>query len=149
MQFVRARRGAGLIRGPATSVLNRFAAVLVVVVVVLRVGPDLPGTVADGLRPREAVSVAPVSEPPDIYVILLDGYPRADVLDRRFGINNSAFLDGLAALGFDVAADSHSNYVFTQLTLASMFQMRHLEDVPALAPLIGTPGGTSTRCGTR
>jgi hypothetical protein len=141
MQRVRARRGAALLRRPATAAMNRFAAVLVVVVVAFHVAPDLPGAVANALREREMVSVAPVSEPPDIYVLLLDGYPRVDVLDRRFGIDNSPFLDELRDLGFDVATASHSNYVFTQLTLASMFQMRHLEDVPELAPLIGTPGG--------
>jgi hypothetical protein len=140
-QFVRARRRAALIRGPATSVLNRFAAVLVIVVLAFRVAPDLPGAAAAALRTREKVAIAPVSELPDIYVLLLDGYPRADVLTRRFGIDNSAFLDELRRRGFDVATDNHSNYVFTQLTLPSMFQMRHLKDVPELAPLIGTPGG--------
>jgi hypothetical protein len=141
MQRVRARRGAALLRGPATTAMNRFAAVLVIVVLVFHVAPDLPGVAANALRERDRVSVAPVSELPDIYVILLDGYPRADVLERRFGIDNSPFLDELRDLGFDVASANHSNYVFTQLTMASMFQMRHLEDVPELAPLIGTPGG--------
>jgi hypothetical protein len=103
--------------------------------------PDLPGAGADALREREKVTVALVSDPPDIYVLLLDGYPRADVLERRFDIDNSPFLDALRELGFDVASGNHSNYVFTQLTLASMFQMRHLDDVPELASLIGSPGG--------
>jgi hypothetical protein len=141
IQRMRVRRGAAPVRGPATFVLNRFAAILVGVVVLFHAGPDLPGLVADALRPGGRVSVAPVGDLPDIYVILLDGYPRADVLERRFRIDNSSFLDGLRKLGFDVGTDNHSNYVFTQLTLASMFQMRHLEDVPALAPLIGQPGG--------
>ena len=140
MQRVRARRGAALLRRPATAAMNRFAAVLVIVVLVFRVAPDLPGAAANALRERERVSVTPASELPDIYVLLLDGYPRADVLERRFGIDNSPFVDELRDLGFDVASASQSNYVFTQLTLASMFQMRHLEDVPELAPLIGTPG---------
>lgn len=141
LQLVRARRGAALLRGPATSALNRFAAVLVAVVLAFHVAPDLPGAAADAVRARGEVSVAPVSQLPDIYLILLDGYPRADVLARRFGIDNSPFLDELSDLGFDVAADSLSNYNFTQLTLASMFQMRHLVDIPELAPLIGQYGG--------
>ncbi|MEX0709812.1 MAG: hypothetical protein WD116_01250 [Chloroflexota bacterium] len=141
VQRVRVQRGASPMRGPATSVLNRFAAVLVVVVVAFHAGPDLPGAVANALGPRETVTVAPVSDLPDMYVLLLDGYPRADVLERRFGIDNSAFLAELGDLGFDVATDSHSNYDFTQLTMASMFQMRHLEDVDGLRALIGVPGG--------
>jgi hypothetical protein len=141
LQRMRARRGAALLRGPVTSVLNQFAMFLVVVILAFHVAPDLPGAAADALRGRQQVSVTPTPELPDIYVILLDGYPRADVLERRFGIDNSSFLDELGKLGFDVGTDNHSNYVFTQLTLASIFQMRHLEDVPELAPLIGQPGG--------
>jgi hypothetical protein len=141
MQRIRVRRGADPIRRPATFLLNRFTAVLVVVVVVFHAGPDLPGIVARALGPKEMVTVAPVADLPDIYVLLLDGYPRADVLQRRFGIDNSAFVSDLRDLGFDVGTANHSNYVFTQLTMASMFQMRYLQDVPELVPLIGQPGG--------
>jgi hypothetical protein len=137
----RVRRGAPVIRWWATSALNLFAAVLVAVGVAVHAGPDMPGAIADALRPPLKVPVAPIEELPDIYVILLDGYPRADVLERKFGVDNSEFLDGLTALGFDVGADSHSNYIFTQLTMASMFQMRHLDEIDALSPLVGVRGG--------
>jgi hypothetical protein len=140
MQRIRVRRGAQPIRGPATFVLNRFTAVLVAVVVAFHAGQDVPGLIGRALAAKPTVTVAPVAELPDIYFILLDGYPRSDVLERRFGIDNSPFLDELQHRGFDVGTENHSNYVFTQLTLASMFQMRHLEEVPGLAPLIGTPG---------
>ena len=36
---------------------------------------------------------------PDLFVILLDGYPRAYVLDYAFGIDNTPFLDELAIAG--------------------------------------------------
>ena len=141
VQLARARRGHRLIRRPATAVLNQFSAVLVVVVVVLHAGPDLPGTVAALTRTEPHIAVSPaIADLPDIYVILLDGYPRADVLSRRFGIDNSSFLDALGKLGFDVASRNHSNYPLTQLTLASIFQMRHLEDIASLRPLIGESG---------
>jgi hypothetical protein len=140
IQRMRVRRGAAPIRGPLTSGLNQFAAIVVLVVIGFNVGPDLPGTVAHALRPAEPVSVSPEPDLPDIYVLLLDGYPRADVLEEDFGIDNSPFLGELEHLGFDVGIDSHSNYTFTQSTLASMFQMRHLEDVAGVAPLIGQPG---------
>jgi hypothetical protein len=140
VQRIRVRRGALPIRGPATAFLNRFGAILLIVIVVFHVGPDVPAQLADVLTSRERVSVKPVAELPDIYIILLDGYPRADVLERKFGIDNTPFLDALEGIGFDVGTDNHSNYVFTQLTLPSVFQMRHLEDVPSLAPLIGLPG---------
>jgi len=139
--IVRAMRGGALLRGPATSALNRLAAVLVIVVLLFHVVPDLPGAVAGLTRGQPSVSVNPPDPiPPDIYMILMDGYPRADVLERRFGIDNRAFVEELREHGFEVAEESRSNYVFTQVTLASMFQMRHIESIPDLAPLIGTPG---------
>lgn len=69
----------------------------------------------------------------DLYVVMLDGYPRADVLSSRFGIDNSAFLSELQARGFDVAADSRSNYSITWMTLASVFQMDYPQLLPELA----------------
>ena len=55
--------------------------------------------------PGHALGPRPEAEPglPDIYVVLLDAYPRADTLDNDFGYDNSPFLDGLRAEGFDVA----------------------------------------------
>lgn len=141
IQRARVRRGAGQIRRPLTSVLNRLGAVILLAIIGFNWLPDVPGSVADAFRTREDASVRPTQDPPDIWVILLDGYPRADVLERRFGIDNSPFLGELEHLGFDVGTDNHSNYVFTQLTLASMFQMRYLDEVAGVAPLIGKPGG--------
>ena len=70
--------------------------------------------------------------PPDIYMVLLDGYPRADVLESRFGIDIGPFVDALEERGFEVHAQSRSNYSSTWATLASMFQMAYLEDIPSV-----------------
>jgi hypothetical protein len=40
--------------------------------------------------------------------------------------------------GFEVATTNHSNYTLTELTFASMFQMRYLDQIPSLQPFIGT-----------
>ena len=142
LQLIRARRSGRLLRRPATSVLNRVGAVLVIVVIAFYAGPDLPQTVDNALRSPDPVTVAPPpGELPDIYLILVDGYPRADVLSRLLGIDNGPFIEELQGLGLDVAPRSHSNYVLTQLTMASMFQMKHLDQVPSLDPLVGIPGG--------
>jgi hypothetical protein len=139
--LVRTRRGAAPIRGPATSVLNRLSTILVIVVVIWHVAPDLPGTVADLARAKPTVEVNPPdADLPDIYMVLMDGYPRTDVLASRLDVDNSAFLAELSGLGFEVAPASRSNYTFTQMTLATMFQMRHVDQIPTLAPLIGTSG---------
>jgi hypothetical protein len=123
---------------PAAGALNGFAAILVGVVVVGNTVASLPWTIAHATSTAPTVDVAPPqSRPPDIVVILLDGYPRTDVLERRLGIDNSGFLASLTERGFDVGARSRSNYVFTATTLASLFQMRHLDEIDEVRPLIG------------
>jgi hypothetical protein len=67
--------------------------------------------------------------PPDIYYILLDGYSRADVLETKFGFDNSEFVQQLEEIGFFVADCSRSNYIHTQLTLATLFNMAYLEEI--------------------
>lgn len=70
---------------------------------------------------------------PDIYLMLLDGYPRSDTL-AEWGYDNGWFDAELAARGFDVASQSTTSYTYTGLTLASMFNMAHLPDIPELSP---------------
>jgi hypothetical protein len=50
-------------------------------------------------------------------------------------------LDELEERGFEVAEESRSNYALTALTLASMFQMRHIPDIPSLAEETGYKEG--------
>lgn len=64
---------------------------------------------------------------PDIYVILLDGHPRADTIRSQFGFDERPFLDEMESMGFDVAEQSHSNYVNTALTLATMFNRSQIQ----------------------
>ena len=81
------------------------------------------------LRPAQQHVADVTPQTPDIYLFLLDGYPRPDKLQSEFGIDDSAFIDDLTATGFSVAAHSRSNYLETHLTLMSMFNGRHVEDV--------------------
>jgi hypothetical protein len=92
-------------------------------------GPDL------GLRTEEADRSPDIGGPtgaaglPDIYVIMLDGYPRADTLQRIFGFDNAPFLRGLEDRGLQVSNGSRSNYMYTMLTMGSMLNMRHIQDL--------------------
>jgi hypothetical protein len=136
---LRARRAKRPMPRPGGGTLNGFAAILVAVVVVANIAGNVPWALGEAITAEASVDVAPPNPPPpDIVVILLDGYPRSDVLQRRLGIDNAAFLEALTDRGFDVAARSRSNYVFTGLTLASLFQMRYLDAIESLRPLIGT-----------
>ena len=72
-----------------------------------------------------------------MYVYLLDAYPGDRAAARSSTFDREAFPAALTARGFDVVRDAHSNYLLTPLTLASMFSMRHLVDIPTLDPPFG------------
>ncbi len=81
---------------------------------------------------------AAVGDAPDIYVILLDGYPgpKARALDPPYPA--SELPARLRERGFDMAPVTHSNYLQTSTTVTSLFQMRHLAGLQELAPPWGT-----------
>ncbi len=79
---------------------------------------------------------------PDVYYIILDAYTRQDAMQKLYGMDNTPFLNDLAALGFTVASCAQSNYAQTQLSLASSLNMDYL---PALGEQY-TPAH-STRAG--
>ena len=72
--------------------------------------------------------------PPDIYYLVLDAYTRQDVLRSRFGIDNTAFLDGLRDMGFHVAECAQSNYAQTELTLATTLNLDYLDRLGDFPP---------------
>jgi hypothetical protein len=86
--------------------------------------------------PSAATEVAAEGVLPDIYLLLLDGYPRADVLAHAFDIDNSAFLDALAERGFEVATDSHSDYLWTRQSLTSMLHMAYVDQIAAFQAVV-------------
>ena len=109
---------------------NVFAAALLVVVLGSAVVDGSAAQAVDDLARPEA-SARDAAGSPDIIVLLLDGYPRADTLERIFGLDNTPFIAALEERGFEVSDASRSNYAATQLTLMSMFHMTHLVDLPA------------------
>jgi hypothetical protein len=79
------------------------------------------------LPPRYAFHVA--DPKPNIYLVLLDGYPRADTLADAFGIDNQPFLEDLRRRGFVVGTEARSNYTLTSLTLAAMFDGAYVDQL--------------------
>lgn len=73
---------------------------------------------------------------PDIYYIIMDGYPRGDILQTRFNYDNHEFLDWLRGQGFFVAEKSHSNYSWTHLSLSATLNAEYLQTL--LPPGFGT-----------
>ena len=132
-----------------TRGLNALAVILLLVIVVTGVVKGTPAEAIADLRQgvplwQAADRSDQPGEGPDIYLILLDGHARQDVLADRFGYDDGPFLDALTDRGFEVAHASHSNYLFTQLTLTSIFQMALLDDVPELVPVIAGTEGNAT-----
>ena len=68
-------------------------------------------------------------EKPDIFYIILDGYPRQDVLQKLHQFDNSSFLDFLKTKHFRILENSHSNYPGTSLSLASSLNFSYLDDL--------------------
>lgn len=126
----------------ATRLLTIISAVLMLAVVLDLANAGTWGDVGADLTRPPLPAVGPAtSEAPDIYVFLLDGYPGDRAASRATAFDADAFPAALERRGFDVTRDSYSNYLQTPLTLASMLTMRHLVDIPALAP----PHGPSAR----
>jgi hypothetical protein len=111
------------------------------VVAVISLGTSVMATASAtiGLPPiGEGVTRSALASPeaPDIYLILLDGYPRADTLEIELGLDNRPFLDEMGDLGFDVSDLAHSNYNRTALTVPSLLNAAHIDDL-----ISDPPGG--------
>jgi hypothetical protein len=138
---VRRRRPIG--RGPWWVVTHGLNLLTVILLGIVLTRGFLEGT----LSPPERLGPAergPIQEGlPDIYLVLLDGYPRSDTLARDFGYDDTLFLETMGGLGFTTASESHSNYNGTELTLASMLNVAHVADLPEVADHQHTPQGQS------
>lgn len=115
-----------------TPLLNRFAIVLVVI-----------SAVSIGWRSRPTANVADASKTgsaapsasPDVFVLLLDGYGRADQLKRVMGWDNQPFLGVLRDKGFKVLEKNRSNYCQTALSLGAMLNLDYVQTLlPTVSP---------------
>lgn len=71
---------------------------------------------------------------PDIYYIILDAYPRSDVLNEFYGYDNSEFITFLENNGFYVADKSETNYPYTNASLASALNLNYIDGLIELDP---------------
>jgi len=121
-----------------TGALNLLAGLTLLVVIVTGAARGAVAQVIDDLagdRSEASTTDGDGSAGPDVVVLLLDGYPRADTLRRVLDFDNWPFLGELEALGFEVAARSRSNYAWTQLTMASMLHGCHVQQLDAYAAI--------------
>jgi hypothetical protein len=114
---------------PWHGLLNVLSLFLIVVNVGA-IGFGYMGIARDRAKMASAVTVSGTkSSTPDIYYIILDAYGRSDQLKRVMGFDDKPFIDGLQSRGFYVASDCHSNYVQTELSVASSMNMGFLQDL--------------------
>jgi len=67
------------------------------------------------------------SEPlPDIYLIILDAYGRADVYEEYYQFDNSEFLKQLEEFGFEIVPCARSNYEHTAVAIPSLLNMDYM-----------------------
>jgi hypothetical protein len=78
-------------------------------------------TIPDGMTPCKNCPK------PDIYFIIADEYVGNTTLRDKFGFDNSAFINDLAARGFHTIPYSSSNYNFTPYSVASTLNMDYLD----------------------
>lgn len=67
-----------------------------------------------------------ISELPDIYYIILDGYASSSTLTEVYNFDNQDFNDYLSKKGFYIADKSRSNYSMTSLSLASSLNIEYI-----------------------
>ncbi len=79
------------------------------------------------LLPKPAAVAEPAAtEGPDVLLLVLDGYTRADVLASVFHHDNTAFYADLEDLGFVVPDKATANYSFTYGAMASMLELDYV-----------------------
>jgi hypothetical protein len=114
------------------------------------------GTATDAIRSltRETALRPGLPDPidpgdPDIYMVLVDGHARSDVVEDAYGGDQEAFLGALADDEFVVAPKSRSNYTQTLETLSSFLNQAQLADIDRMDGLLagteGRPAGAIAR----
>ncbi len=68
--------------------------------------------------------------PPDIYLIILDGYGRSDILREYYQYDNREFELFLKSRGFVVPTESRSNYAKTAMSVPSILNMDYVSSLP-------------------
>lgn len=94
-------------------------------------------------------SISEFDSLPNVYYIILDGYPRNDVLKKYLNFDNSEFINLLEQRGFNIAKNSHANYSFSSQSIPSTMNMNYInfladimgEDSIDYNPLLGKDFG--------
>lgn len=118
-----------------TRFLTIFTAILVVwaTVNVLRQATRWTDFTAESNQPYPTRTSANANGKtgPDIYLIVLDKYTGSRSLRENFGFDNVGFEMFLVKRGFVLPRTAQANYIYTELSLASLLNYQYLDDLPA------------------
>lgn len=112
--------------------LRGLTTVLNLAVVAIVAFPAVSIGIYESSRPTWSLETSPIIpetqayERPDIYYIILDMYPRADVLEEHYGFDNSEFIDYLEGRGFYVPTSNLINHGPSSHSMASSLNMEYL-----------------------
>lgn len=120
---------------PWNRILDVAALVLAVMVLVPIVRSELqPPTNLPGSG-RESAVQASLGYLPDIYVIILDAFGRADQLAEIYDVDLSELQAFLESRGFVVAERARANYCQTSLSLAALLNSEYIQTlIPSISP---------------
>ncbi|HLE51323.1 MAG TPA: sulfatase-like hydrolase/transferase [Anaerolineales bacterium] len=122
-----------------TRFLNVVASVLIIIPLFQIAAFEIQDFTAQRSQAASAAGDLRLPEdrkPPDVYYILMDGYPRGDFIAQHLGYDNAPFLDALEEKGFFVARCSQANYSDTRFSMASALNMIYLDDGTGLSEVV-------------
>ena len=111
---------------PWNRVLDVVSLALVVIVLVPIAGSELRPATNLPAGERQTETRAPLGYLPDIYVIILDGFGRADQLRKIYEVDLSELQNHLERRGFVIPNQARSNYCQTSMSLATLFNSDYL-----------------------
>lgn len=85
---------------------------------------------AQGTTAGCAVTTEEGTATPDIYYIILDGYSRADVLEKLYNLDITPFMDEMRAMGFVFPECTQSNYAITPFSMFASLNMDYVQGYP-------------------
>jgi len=109
-----------------TITANRFA-MLLVALYSAHIVYDLRSTDPIRFAPLPTIrSQIPRETMPDVYLMLLEGYPRSDILLEQIGYNNLFFESAMKSAGFTIPRASRSRYSDADAAAASLLNLDYL-----------------------
>jgi len=116
--------------GNMTTISNFISLIIIGVMLFSIVGYNLENSYSVKIEEFETRGIEnEIKEFPDIYYILLDGYPGKTSLKNISGYDNQEFLTNLEKQGFFIQEKSYTNYAHTFLSIPSILNMKYLNDI--------------------